>query len=317
MEFISEGSGERLDKFLTSRLVKLSRSKIQRLIKDGSVKVNGSSVAKTGVFLRAGDEVHIPDAGVSDEELRVEPEPDIPLDIIYEDRDILVINKQPGLLVHPTPSQKTHTLANALVARYPKIIGVGENPLRPGIVHRLDKETSGLIVAAKNQKAFEFLKNQFSKREVKKTYIALVEGILKDKSGDIKYQIRPSRINRLKKVAIKKRNVSGKKSVREAETHYEVEKTFKNGFSLVSVMPKTGRTHQIRVHLAAIGHPVVGDRVYGAKQGITQFAEVQAQRQMLHAYKIEFTAPSGKKLILKSEMPVDMKDLIDGVENRE
>jgi len=317
MEFISEKSGERLDKFLTSRLVKFSRSKVQRLIKDGLVKVNGSAAAKTGVFLKVGDEINVPEDSISDEELKIEPEPDIPLDIVYEDKDILVINKQSGLLVHPTLNQKKHTLVNALVARYPKIIGVGENILRPGIVHRLDKETSGLMAVAKNQKAFDFLKSQFLKREVKKTYFALVEGILKDKSGDIKYQIRPSRINRLKKVAIKKRNISGKKSVREAETHYELEKIFQSGFSLVSVMPKTGRTHQIRVHLAAIGHPVVGDIMYGAKQKIAQFTGTQAQRQMLHAYKLEFKAPNGKKLVLESEMPSDMKDLLKGLENRE
>jgi len=299
MEFIPEKSGERLDKFLTSRLVKFSRSKIQRLIKDGSIKINGTVPAKTGIFLKAGDTVDVAEEKLNEEEFRVEPEKDIPLDIIYEDKDIVVINKQPDLMVHPTLSKRTHTLANALVARYPKIIGVGESPFRPGIVHRIDKDTSGLIIVAKNQKAFMFVKNQFINHTVKKTYLALVEGTPKEKEMTISFRIRPSRTNRFKKVAIMKvGTVSGKKSVRTAETFYKVKERL-GKFSLIEAFPKTGRTHQIRVHFAAIGCPIAGDEMYGAKSKI-------AKRQMLHAEAIEFIAPNGKKLSLKAEIPEDM-----------
>ncbi len=305
MEFISEKSGERLDKFLAVRLPKFSRTRFQELIKAGDVKVNGKVILKSGRSLKMGDSVSIPDEEyeVGEKEFTVDPEPEIPLDIIYEDKDIVVINKQAGLIVHPTPKQRHHTLANALVALYPKIAGVGESPFRPGIVHRLDKNTSGLMVVAKNQKAFQFLKNQFVGRTISKTYIAMVEGIPDKKEGTIRYQIRPSASNRLKKVAVRKIDKSGKKSVRAAETDYKVKESVGGEYSLIEAMPKTGRTHQIRVHLSAIGHPVVGDTMYGAKKLI-------AKRQMLHAYRIEFTAPNGRRLKLEAPMPEDMSSLI-------
>lgn len=305
MELISEKSGERLDKFLAVHSPKFSRTRFQELIKAGDVKVNGKVVLKSGFSLKIGDKVVIPEEkySVDEKEFVVDPDPEIPFDIVYEDKDIVVLNKQPGLIVHPTPNYRHHTLANALVARYPKIAGVGESPLRPGIVHRLDKDTSGLIVVAKNQKAFLFLKNQFVGRTISKTYIALVEGIPVKKEGVIQFQIRPSTSNRLKKVAVKKLDKSGKKSVRAAETDYKVRETVGDGFSLVEARPKTGRTHQIRVHLSAIGHPVVGDVMYGAKK-------ISARRHMLHAYRLEFTAPNGRRLKLEAPMPDDMSSLI-------
>ena len=261
MEFISEKSGDRLDKFLAGHLEKFSRTRLQEFIKSGDVLVNGKVILKSGFSLKKGDSIFIPEEkyAVDEKKFIVEPEPGIPLDIVFEDKDIVVINKQPGLIVHPTPNQQRHTLANALVAHYPKIIGIGESPLRPGIVHRLDKDTSGLMVIAKNQKAFLFLKNQFVGRTISKTYIALVEGIPDKKQGVIRFQIRPSASNRLKKVAVKKLDKSGKKSVRTAETDYMVREAIGGGYSLIEAMPKTGRTHQIRVHLSAIGHPAVGD----------------------------------------------------------
>ncbi len=313
MEFISEKSGERLDKFLAVHLPKFSRTRFQELIKTGDVKVNDKVILKSGLSLKTGDKVFIPEEkySVDEKEFVVDPDPEIPLDIVYEDKDIVVLNKQPGLIVHPTPNYRHHTLANALVAHYPKIIGVGDpstssgqgSRLRPGIVHRLDKDTSGLMVIAKNQKAFLFLKNQFVGRTISKTYIALVEGIPEKKDGVIQFQIRPSTSNRLKKVAVKKLDKSGKKSVRAAETDYKLREAVGSDFSLIEEMPKTGRTHQIRVHLSAIGNPVVGDVMYGAKK-------TDAKRQMLHAYRLEFTSPKGRRLKLEAPMPQDMSDMI-------
>jgi 23S rRNA pseudouridine1911/1915/1917 synthase len=288
-----------------------SRTRIQRLIQDGFVTVNGVRAGKTGLQLKKGDRVAVSEEKMlsQQKEFAIEPEPDIPLEIVYEDRDVLVLNKQPGLLVHPTQIQRRHTLVNALVARYPDIISVGENLLRPGIVHRLDKETSGLMAIAKNQNAFLFLKNQFLGRTIQKTYLAIVEGVPKEKEGVIRFQIRPSKSNRLKKVAVKKLDTSGKRSVRTAETRYKVKETIGDAFALVEAMPKTGRTHQIRVHLSAIGHPVVGDRLYHAKKKI-------AKRQMLHAYKLELTLPSGKHASFEAEMPEDMRSLIESLQKK-
>lgn len=307
MEFAVE-KVERLDKFLVGQITKFSRTQLQGLIRDGAIKVNGRLAIKPSLALKKGDRITVLEEklSVKGKEFKIEPEPDIPLEIIYEDKDIAVINKPAGLLVHPTLSQRRHTLVNALAARYPDILGVGENALRPGIVHRLDKDTSGLIVAAKNQNAFLFLKNQFLKREIGKTYLAIVEGVPKSPEGCIRFQIRPSKANRLKKVAVRVWDVSGKKSVRTAETCYRLKEVLNEDFSLVEAAPKTGRTHQIRVHLSAIGHPVVGDRLYGAKAGV-------AQRQLLHASALELAVLGGKRLKFESELPADMKKFISKI----
>jgi 23S rRNA pseudouridine1911/1915/1917 synthase len=316
MKFIAEKL-ERLDKFLVRHFTEYSRMRFQRLIKEGAVKVNGRIVVKPAFVLKKGDRIVLLEEKIilPEKEFVIEPEPGIPLNIVYEDNDIVVINKQPGLLTHPTLSQRRHTLVNVLVARYPEIINVGESPLRPGIVHRLDKDTSGLLIVAKNQKAFLFIKEQFLKRTIIKKYLALVEGVPKEKRGIISYSIRPSKRNRLKKVAIKTRIDADKhahadlrrKVVRAAETYYQVKKVYEipsHKIALLEVSPKTGRTHQIRTHLAAIGHPIVGDILYGAsKKGI-------AKRQMLHAYFLDFTAPSGKRLALEAGFPEDIEEVI-------
>ena len=267
--------------------------------------MNGVFVIKPSLSLRPHDRIILLEEKVlapNNEEFKIEPEPEIPLEIIYQDADILVVNKQAGLLVHPTLTQKIHTLANALMARYPEIEKVGESPLRPGIVHRLDQNTSGLLIIAKNQKAFDFIKQQFLEHKVLKKYLALTEGIPEKKEGVIEFDLRPSKHNRLKKVAIQKFEVP-KKSRRTARTFYTVLKTFSDKFALLEVSPQTGRTHQIRVHLAAIHHPVVGDGMYGSRSKI-------AKRQMLHAAKLEFIAPSGEKLELEAELPEDFKAAI-------
>lgn len=307
MEFIAEKSGERLDKFLASRVKARSRSKWQKAIQDGAVKVNGHFVVKPGFSLRSNDRVTILEEKLLSPAapFTPEPEPEIPLNIVYEDEDIAVINKPAGLLTHPTLTHLRHTLVNALVARYPAIVGVGENPLRPGIVHRLDKDTSGLMVIGKNQDAFLFLKNQFLSRKVEKKYLALVEGIPKKREDVIIFDIRPSKYNRLKKVAVKKPEAP-KKSRRTAQTSYKVRGIIGNQYALLEVRPLTGRTHQIRVHLSAIGHPVVGDRLYGSKSKILK-------RQFLHAYYLKFTAPNGTPLALETELPDDLKTALSAI----
>ncbi len=320
MEFLVEASGERLDRFLTAHLEKFSRTRFQKLIKDGAIKVNGIVIGKPGFRLKIGDKISIEDARflLPEKEFIVEPDPTIPLDVVYEDDDIVVINKQAGLVVHPTPRQHRNTLANALVARYPDIAHVGESTLRPGIVHRLDKDTSGLMVIAKNHDAFVFLKNQFLDHSVSKIYLALVEGVPAEKKGVIDFQIRPSTLNRLKKVAVRHLDTSGKKSIRSAETHYKIKNKIGDGFALLEVTPKTGRTHQIRVHLNAIGHSVVGDTMYHAKnQKDHGLLKELMQRQMLHAYRLKFTAPNGKRMDLEAPMPADMAALIKAMKKKD
>lgn len=307
MEFIFENNEGRLDKFLASKISRLSRSQLQKAVRAGAVKINGRSVIKSGFVLKNKDRVTILDEKLPIfKNAAIHPESDIPLNIIYEDEDVAVINKQAGLLTHPTPAHLRHTLVNALLARYPEIKNVGDPPaggLRPGIVHRLDKGTSGLIVAAKNQKAFLFLKNQFLNRTVTKKYFALVEGVPKQKEGIIEYAIRPSKQNRLKKVAVHKPEINSKKSVRAAKTRYKVIKKIGNEFALVELRPLTGRTHQLRVHLAAIGHPIVGDSLYGAKPG-------PLDRPFLHAYYLKFELPNGMPIALEAELPKDLREFL-------
>ena len=308
MQFDVEQRESRLDKYLALKLPRISRTKLQRLIKNGAVKVNGVFVIKPAATLRPHDRIILLEEKVlapGNEEFKIEPEPEISLEVIYVDADILVVNKQAGLLVHPTLTQKRHTLANALMARYPEIEKIGESPLRPGIVHRLDQNTSGLIIVAKNQIAFEFIKKQFLERQVTKKYMALVEGVPEKLESVIEYDLRPSKHNRLKKVAIQKFEVT-KKSRRTAKTFYKVVQTFTDKFALLEVSPQTGRTHQIRVHLSAIHHPVVGDGMYGSKSKI-------AKRQMLHAAKLEFIAPSGEKLLLEAPLPEDFKKTLEKI----
>ncbi|MBU6142236.1 RluA family pseudouridine synthase [Patescibacteria group bacterium] len=319
MKFIADNAGERLDIFLVARLEGLSRSRVQRLIEDKQVAVNGKVLEKPSYRMHAGDEVVISAEDLADGRgsITVEPEADMPLQVVYEDKNILVINKPAGLLVHPTASQHRHTLANALVAQYPEMIGVGEDPLRPGIVHRLDKDTSGLMVVAKNQRAFLFLKDQFLHRTMAKTYLALVEGIPEPRAGEITFAIRPSSVNPLKKIAVRMPDGAEDRSARAAETQYRVKRVFGTEFALVEASPKTGRTHQIRVHLRAIGHAVLGDRVYHSKNP-KDYGELQAlmKRQMLHAYRLQFTAPGGKRIDVKAPIPKDMAALIAQLRKR-
>ncbi len=305
MEFIAERGDLRIDKYLVLKMPHISRTKLQSAIKTGLIFVNEIKVKKSSLKLKAGDKITVSEEQIQSPSAPIKLEPEkMDLDIVYEDDDILVVNKKSGLITHPTLKHQTNTLVNGLIYKYPQILGVGENPMRPGIVHRLDKETSGLIIVAKNQNAFEFIKNQFLNKEVKKTYMALVEGVPQEKEGEIKYDIRPSKYSRLKKVAVKKEEAVTK-ARRTAKTLYKVIKIINDKFALLEVKPETGRTHQIRVHLSAIGHPIVGDFLYGAKR--TSAQKLGLKRLFLHAERLQFVAPSGKKLMLEAKLPEELK----------
>lgn len=238
------------------------------------------------------------------------PDFSIPLDVVYEDENIVVINKQAKISVHPSMNEPNRTLANALIARYPKIKDVGDPltgsgqviQIRPGIVHRLDKDTSGLLVVAKNQKTFEFLKNEWQSGQVVKKYLALVWGHLKLESGKIESELARSPKEFRKRIVVRpgKNALVGKLAV----TEYKIIKKFRD-FSLVEVSPKTGRMHQIRVHMASIGHPVVGDKVYGKNKKIPE----GLSRQFLHAYYLSFSL-FGKKLAFEADLPEDLEKIL-------
>jgi 23S rRNA pseudouridine1911/1915/1917 synthase len=294
-EFVVSSSGTRLDVYIVERYPHISRSRIQRLIKDGYITVNGRP-AKEGLKLRDGDRVQasIPTSDSS------QPEPeDIPLHIVYEDSDLLVVDKPAGITVHPAPGHSRHTLVNAVLAHCPDIAIEGST--RPGIVHRLDKNTSGLMVVAKHEAARQHLMDQFKSRIVLKRYIALVEGHLSPEEGMIEAPIGREPRSR--------RRMSIVEDGREARTAYRVLK-YVNGCTLLELTLQTGRTHQIRVHLSAIGYPVVGDDVYGRKSP----ASALLSRQFLHACHIGFKLPSsGRWVEFHSDLPQDLEQALERI----
>lgn len=220
------------------------------------------------------------------------------ISVIYEDENILAINKPTGLLVHGVKNNKEKTLVDWLLKKYPEVKNVGDAPeIRPGIVHRLDKDTSGVILIALNQNSFDYLKNLFQEHKIKKNYLALTWGAVSPKKGIIEKSIR------IKDGTIK-RTVWHGKGEKEAITEYEVLKYFDN-FSLLKVFPKTGRTHQIRVHLASIGHPIVGDSLYGRKEN-----PFGLKRQFLHAESLEFNLINGSRIKIDADLPEDLKNVI-------
>ena len=250
----------------------------------------------------------------------LQPNPSIKPEIIYEDKDIIIVNKPAGLLAHPLTPDQDNTLVNGLLAHYSHLENVGENPLRPGIVHRLDRDTSGLMVVAKNNQAFEELKTQFQERKVEKHYWALVVGKIKDKKGIITKAISRSKKDR------RKRTVLLDEKSKSAWTEYRVIRYMKSNFpqacgksdfshtyTLLDVFPKTGRTHQIRVHLASIGHPIVGDERYKFKR---QLSLKGLKRQFLHAFSLKFQLPNGKMIEFKSPLPEDLKEALEGLRKK-
>jgi len=228
--------------------------------------------------------------------------------IVYEDENLLVINKPAGLVAHPKLINDTQeSVTSWFSKKYPKSINVGDDPLRPGLVHRLDKYTSGLLILAKTQKDFEFIKNLFKKRDINKKYFTLVYGVPKDKEGIIDLP--------LGKIGIKQTTrITGKKDLEEKEalTAWKIKKAW-NDFSLLEVSPKTGRTHQIRIHLNSIGHPIVGDLIYGNKKN--KNSELKLNRLFLHAYSLEFQSPSGRMLRVDADLPEELSDFIAKIPN--
>jgi len=309
-------AGKRLDQFLVLHLEGVSRARVQELIAAEKVLVN-QVPAKASLKLRGGESISV--LGRAERPpLRAMAE-EIPLDIRYEDDDLAIINKPAGMMVHAgagaTESDHNRgTLVNALLHHFASLSGVG-GELRPGIVHRLDKETSGLIVVAKNDEAHRKLAAQFAQREVTKKYIALVHGWVKKDQGTIAQSISRDRVRRTRMTT---RHAGG----REAITHYQVTQRLENAFgkfTLVEVKIDTGRTHQIRVHMSSLGHPVVGDRLYGAPRVILHSAnkrekkpetavELSLGRNFLHAAELELKHPrSGEKIALRSELPLELR----------
>jgi 23S rRNA pseudouridine1911/1915/1917 synthase len=295
-----QDSNERLDIFLTTNLDGFSRSRIQALIKDGQVKVNSVTVTKTGHMVNSGDrvEIHIPAPVPSN--LVAE---DIPLEIIFQNSDLVVINKPAGMVVHPSPGHYQGTLVHAALSRIPEIQAInGEE--RPGIVHRLDKDTSGLIIIAKNEKSLHWLQEQFKSRQVEKTYLALVDGKPPTPSGRIEAPIGRNSSHR-KLMAV----VPDEKG-RQAVTLYKTLEVFPN-HTLLEIHPLTGRTHQIRVHMTFLGCPVAGDQVYGKRK-----PTISMNRQFLHAQKLKIQLPGEKQArVFEAPLPDDMLHVLDMLRN--
>ncbi len=290
----SGNAGLRLDKYLAGRIPKtISRTRIQKLIDDKKVLVNGTP-RKRHYKLESGDFIEAEIAKPRKIELKAE---DIPLKIIYEDERLIVVDKPAGMVVHPAPGNYSGTLVNALI-HYTKNLSSSEE-LKPGIVHRLDKDTSGLIIVAKDEAAHLFLARQFNKRTMDKKYIAVVEGVVELDNGIISEPIGRHPRDR------KKMSVRFSES-RNAVTRYKVLERFRD-HTLLEIKPETGRTHQIRVHMAYIGHPVVGDAAYGAGKKTSLIA-----RQALHAAGISFLHPTSKEQKkIESKLPEDIKGLIE------
>ena len=292
-QLTAERAGERLDSFVARRLPELSRSYTQRLIDSGFVTIDGRA-PKASEKVREGASVQV--IVPPPEKLSLEAE-HIPITVVYQDNDIIVVDKPPGLTVHPAPGHPSGTLVNALLALCPDLQGIA-GTLRPGIVHRLDKDTSGLLVVAKNDRAMKALQSQLKERQVHKTYLALVQGQPKPREGQIEAPIGRSHRDR-KKMAVMEDG-------REAISRYRIREDLR-GHSLLEVEPITGRTHQIRVHMAAINHPIVGDAVYGKRSPLVG-------RQFLHAWKLTFQMPlSGRLVEFESPLPEDLRTALEAV----
>lgn len=296
MQFTAPATGARLDVLVTERLgSRFTRSQVQSLIKQGAITVNGATI-KPGIKLRGGEMIAItvPDP---EPDFTITPEP-MTLAIVYEDRDLAVIDKPAGLVVHPGAGVPGGTLVNGILARYPEIANMTYEPVRRGIVHRLDKDTSGLIVVARRQPAQVRLAKQFQRRSVEKVYLALLEKTPATEMGRITAPIARDPANR--------RRMAVLRHGRPAESEYTVVEAFPDGRALVRVRLLTGRTHQIRVHMAFIGCPIVGDSVYGYRK-----RALPLKRQFLHAHRLCFDQPRTlERLCFDSPLPQELERII-------
>lgn len=288
-------SGVRLDAYIAENMDNLSRTAVKRLIEEGHVYVNEEKVEKVSYKVQENDEIEVEQPEARELDLKAE---DIPVDVVYEDSDIIVVNKPKGLVVHPANGNWDGTLVNAIMAICKdSLSGIG-GEIRPGIVHRLDKDTSGLLIVAKNDEAHLNMSNQIKDRQVKKIYYALVRGVVSENEATIDMPIGRSTKDR-KKMAVSK---NGK----EAVTHFRVLERF-NKYTLLEVKIDTGRTHQIRVHLSEIGYPVVGDEVYS--NGKNEFG---IHGQLLHAKSLDFKHPvNGKKMHLEADLPKEFLEVLE------
>ena len=295
-----EEKGKRLDTYISSVDTDITRTSAQRLIEDGNILVNGKNV-KVSYKIQENDKISVEIPEPKQIELKAQ---NIPIEIIYEDSDIIVVNKPKGMVVHPANGNPDGTLVNAIMAICKdSLSGIG-GEIRPGIVHRIDKDTSGLLIVAKNDNSHVKMSEQIKNHEVKKTYIALVRGVFKENEATIDMPIGRS-ISDRKKMAV---NKNGK----DAITHIKVLKRF-DKYTLLQVNIETGRTHQIRVHLSHIGYPIVGDYTYS--NGKNEFDVVG---QCLHAQKLEFKHPiTQKDMCLEAELPQYFKDILDKLKDRE
>jgi 23S rRNA pseudouridine1911/1915/1917 synthase len=312
IKITTKNINNRLDKFLTAELPDFSRSQIQKMIKGGEILVNGKIVAPH-YFLKVGDKIEVKRAKdkkqtATPKNTKKLPETidhqplifDFKSSIVSENDDFLIIEKPAGLAVHPAPGLKESTLIDYVLEKYPKIAKVGEDPGRPGIVHRLDKEVSGLIVIAKNQDAFDHLKEQFQKRKVKKEYQALVYGEIDKDEDTIDFPI-----GRGLKGRMAARAKSAEEKGKRAATEFQVVKRYTN-FTLLKVQIKTGRTHQIRVHLLAYGYPIVGDRIYYIKK----IKPASLSRPFLHSSVLGFYDLHNQWVEFKSELPEELENYL-------
>ncbi len=293
-----DAPGERIDKALAAAYSDLSRSQWQQLIAEGHVTVEGE-IPKASLRLEGGEEVHAVLPEVKESEIVAQ---EIPLDIIYEDDDMLAINKPADMVVHPSPGHSEGTLVNAVLGYCPNLEGVG-GERRPGIVHRLDKETSGLILVAKNDLALRHLQRQFKRRTIKKTYLALVEGHVQPPQALVDAPIGRDP-NHRQRMAVIAPGSSARS--RRAQTEYQLLRIY-GDYSLLECYPRTGRTHQIRVHLAFAGFPIVGDTTYGRRK-----QRLELDRHFLHASALTFERPADdKELSLEAPLPEELKAMLE------
>ena len=298
-KYIVDESGKRLDAYISSKDEEMTRTTAQRLIEQGNILVNNKK-QKVSYKVSTGDVITVEEEQPQEIELKAQ---DIPVEIIYEDNDIIVVNKPKGMVVHPANGNPDGTLVNAIMAICKdSLSGIG-GEIRPGIVHRLDKDTSGLLIVAKNDKAHINMSEQIKNHKVKKTYIALVRGIVKENEATIDMPIGRSNSDR-KKMAV---NKNGKNAV----THIKVLERF-NKYTLLEVNIETGRTHQIRVHLSHIGYPIIGDYTYS--NGKNEFG---VEGQCLHAKQLEFKHPiTEKEMKLEAELPEYFEKILQQLENK-